>query len=286
MVLGGLPHDAVRRVSHDARWLTLGRNGGGRRFIAVDLDPGPAGTAGQLFCYEIGPSGWPVELVAGSVTALLRRFVDAAGGRDSTTPAWVHGAEEATYTGRPDGPWPVDSVTRLAAADDVQHCVLGGCPHIDLAGCAPLSRLRVLQVRDVQTVELALPHRVPVESLMVSAPAVDLTGLSGHPSIWDLTVSGTGAPVSIAPLATLPELARLDLSGVDVPDLELVVGLPRLRVLVLDAGQWARLRDLDAIPVGLAAAELAGNNTFEVEIEWSAAFGVSAGPRRLLRGSL
>ncbi len=301
VVLGGWPHDAVRRVSHSSRWLTLGRNGGGRRFIAVDLDPGPAGTAGQLFEYEYGV--YPTDVVAGSVTALLRHVVEAAERGDRglssddgeledfgswlpTPPPGGEGPNNPAYNGWPTGRRQVSDAADLAdEPGDVQALDMGGAPRVSLAGLAPLTRLRVLRVRQAESAELTLPPDVPVESLTLEVPSVDLAELSGHPTLWDLTVASVAGPVPVAPLAGLPALERLALAGIDVPDLELVAKLPRLRVLVLDEAQWQRLRDLDAVPAGLAAAELAGDNPFDVEAGWLAGFD-RATTSKVLRGRL
>jgi cell wall assembly regulator SMI1 len=298
VVIGGLPHDAARRVSHSARWVTLGRNGGGRRFIAVDLDPGPKGTFGQLFEYEYG-CDLPVEVISESVTALLRHVVDAVlqaserGDRyeDTTGPRLRMPAADggttdgSAYDGRPPGEGLVASVAELTEPADVQVLELGGRPHIELAELAPLTRLRALVIRKVQTVDLALPHQVPVESLTVCAPSLDLAGLSGHPTLWDVTVTDAIGPVSIAPLTALSALERLNLSGLDVPDLELIATLPRLKVLVLDARQWRYLRERDSVPATLAAVELAGDNPFDVEAEWAAGFARTTADA-VLRGRL
>jgi hypothetical protein len=287
-------------VSHSPRWVTLGRNGGGRRFLAVDLDPGPAGTAGQLFEYEYGVL--PTDVVAGSVTALLRHVVEAAelgdrGAADDGEPAdfgdWLPtpppgggGPNDPAYDGWVFGRQPVADVAALTGeTGDVQGLDLGGAPRVSLAGLGAFGRLRAVRVRDAEVAELALPAAAPVESLEVRVASADLAGLAGHPTLWDLTVAGAAGPVPIAPLADLPALERLELAGVDVPDLELVAKLPRLRVLALDGDQWRRLREAGAVPAGLAAAELSGDSPFDAEAEWLAGFDRPAAGR-VVRGRL
>ncbi len=140
---------------------------------------------------------------------------------------------------------------------------------IDLAEVAPLRNLREVAVYRAAAVNLGLPHRLPVESLTVEATAADLGSLAGHPTLWSLTVKALAAPVSIEPLATLPALADLDLSTVEVTDLERVAALPGLRILTLHRRQWQHLRDRDALPAGLAAAVLSSGAALVEAVDWT-----------------
>jgi hypothetical protein len=62
--------------------------------------------------------------------------------------------------------------------------------------------------------------------------------------------------LTVDALRTLPALSHLDLAGTRVADLERLATLPNLRVLVLDRDQWRHLAQRDAIPAGLAGAQL------------------------------
>ncbi|MFE9580538.1 hypothetical protein ACFYO1_29450 [Nocardia sp. NPDC006044] len=74
-------------------------------------------------------------------------------------------------------------------------------------------------------------------------------------------------------MATLSSLQRLDISELEVRDLETVAALLALRVLAATTRQRQLLRDRDAMPARLAAAELAGDAAFDDEITWVAGFG-------------
>ena len=117
--------------------------------------------------------------------------------------------------------------------------------------------------------DLALPHHVPAEALAVNAASINLATIAGHPSLWQLRIKGAAAPISIEPLTTLPALAHLDLSAVEVTDLEWVTDIPRLKVLELNPGQWQYLRDRDAVPTSLAAAVLGEVTQLAEAVDWA-----------------
>jgi Leucine-rich repeat (LRR) protein len=148
----------------------------------------------------------------------------------------------------------------VAELDDplaIQQLYLNKAAVADLAGLAPLHNLREVSVNQATTAIAALPHHLPVEALAIDAANADISLLNHHPTLWHLTLKGIGGTVSIEPLASLPALAYLDLSGVTVPDLERVATLPALRVLVLNGRQWRHLREHGAVPTALAGARMA-----------------------------
>ncbi len=66
----------VRTVTWHPRWIPFAEHGDGNVF-AVDLAPGPRGTAGQVIEFGGGQDETaPVPLVAGSVTDLSAELVD------------------------------------------------------------------------------------------------------------------------------------------------------------------------------------------------------------------
>jgi len=161
-------------------------------------------------------------------------------------------------------------VADLADPLAVQELCLNDSGTVDLADLALMGNLRVVKVNRAAAVDLALPHHLPIESLRVEATAADLARLAGHPTLWNLTIKALADPVSIEPLATLPALAYLDLSTIEVTDLERVAALPQLRVLALNHRQWQYLRDRNALPTALAAAELSDHPSLVDAIDWTA----------------
>ncbi|SUB48022.1 hypothetical protein [Nocardia brasiliensis] len=93
-------------------------------------------------------------------------------------------------------------------------------------------------------------------------PAADLVAA-------EAALGMTGCPVRVERLAALPALLRLDVSGADVDDVAALADLD-LRVLVLDAEQWARLWAADRVPERLAVAECVGDVALPQLAEWAA----------------
>ncbi|MBU3061851.1 SMI1/KNR4 family protein [Nocardia sp. NEAU-G5] len=283
-VLESWPHGVVRRISRSPKWVIIGSSG--RDVTAVDLDPGPIGVSGQVIEFE--PDGLDAAVRRDdSVLAMLRRTVESLRVGESVweyydTEIADHPNEHAHLRGAGE------SVAELPGAIAVQSLTVDGRDSFDAAELAALPLLRQLQVRGVESVQLSVPHTVPLEQLDLTAPRIELEPLAGHPVLWDLSLSGATGPVHIAPLATLPSLQRLDISEIEVFDLEAVAALPALRVLVATVRQWRLLRDRDAVPAGLAAAELVGDAAFDDEIAWAAGFGVNPGTASLpiMRGTL
>ncbi|HEY3505410.1 MAG TPA: SMI1/KNR4 family protein [Actinocatenispora sp.] len=283
VVLESAPYGRIRRLSRGVRWITVATDRA-CNWCAVDLDPAPGGVSGQLFEYGRDHHG-PVGYVAESVTAILRDVVAAlrSGTCVDEDPAEAYlvlperiGAAVQVDHGAAVGLGDTSvaaAVATLPSPSDVQQLYLNDGEHVDLAELAPLPRLRSVRVNRAGTVELAVPHTVPLESLEVTAGTTGLAPLAGHPSIWDVTIAGTTHPVRIAPLLDLPALTRLDLSAVTVHDLDLVARMPTLRVLVLDQAQWRHLREAGAVPERLAAAELTGAPTLADAVAWAGILG-------------
>ncbi|WP_406233845.1 SMI1/KNR4 family protein [Nocardia sp. NBC_01009] len=263
------PHGVVRRISRSPKWVIIGTSD--RDVTAVDLDPGPIGVCGQVIRFE--PDGWYAPFRQDdSVLAVLRRTVEALRAGESALDYYNaqiedHPRHQAYLRGVGE------SVADLPGAIAVQALTVDDRDSFDAAELASLPTLRELRVRGTESVRLSVPHTVPLEQLHLHAPRIELEPLAGHPTLWGLTLSGATEPVHIGPLATLPSLQRLDISAIEVCDLEAVAALPTLRVLVATTPQWQLLRDRDAVPAGLAAAELVGDAAFDDEITWAAGFG-------------
>ncbi|MFI6046592.1 SMI1/KNR4 family protein [Nocardia sp. NPDC051321] len=270
IVFESWPHGVVRRISRSPKWVIIGTSD--RDVTAVDLDPGPIGVSGQVIKFE--PDGWYAAFRQDdSVLAVLRRTVEALRAGESVLEYYNAQIEDhpkhAAYL-RGVG----ELVSELPGAIAVQKLTVDDRDSFDEAELASLPLLRELRVRGVESVQVSVPHTVPLEQLQLHAPRIDVEPLAGHPTLWDLTLSGATEPVHIGSLATLPSLQRLDISAIEVSDLEVVATLPALRVLVATMRQWQLLRDRDAVPAALAAAELAGDAAFYDEITWAASFGV------------
>ncbi|MGW0431163.1 SMI1/KNR4 family protein [Micromonospora sp. NPDC003197] len=258
VVYEAYPPGRVRRVFRSDWWVEIGADFGGN-YCAIDLDPGPEGTAGQIIEYGRDVYG-PVRYVAESVTVALQNALaalrdDGTSRRDSDDPQYNH----SEWVGE-------RRVADVVAGLDIQELYLGGAD-LQLAELAPLRHLRSVSVNRATVVTAALPSDVPVEWLSIDAAEVDLSPLGSHPTLWGMRLAAH-SPISIAPLAELPALAHLDLSEVDVTDLHRVAELPGLRVLELSLAQWRELRDRDALPAGLAAAALNGFTPLTEADEW------------------
>jgi hypothetical protein len=127
----------------------------------------------------------------------------------------------------------------------------------------------MVSVNRAGRVRSAPPPHLPVESLSLDTGSADLEPLAEHPTMWDLSVRGSAEPVDVQLLATLPTLARLDLSGATVCNETQLAGLTELRVLALSQPQWRHLREADRIPNRLAAAELSGFAPLADAISWA-----------------
>lgn len=260
VIFEAYPAGRVRRVSRNDWWVEVGTDWGGN-CCAVDLDPGPDGTPGQIIEYGRDVTG-PVNFVADSVTAALRDAITALradpGPRSTSLhPHFSHSVRQGER-----------SVADVVLGLDVQQLYLNQGDVVRLAELEPLRQLRSVSINRAASVTSGLPPGVPVESLSIDAAEVDPSSLSPHPTLWKLRLA-TRSPIGIAALAGLPRLAHLDLSGAEVGDLHRVTDLAGLRVLELNLAQWQRLRELDAVPAGLAAVALNGFARLEDAEQWA-----------------
>ncbi|MEU4623468.1 SMI1/KNR4 family protein [Actinoplanes sp. NPDC023801] len=156
-------------------------------------------------------------------------------------------------------------------------------PGVSFADLSGLPHLRSIVVHAATgPVDMTIPPGLPVEKVHVVAAGFDpalLAGArppNGSPGLRFLTLAGNTAPVSIAALAALPGLLRLDLSGAAVTDIEAIAGFPALRVLVLNERQWTTLLAAGRLPGTLAAVSLAGDAGVAESTRWQKAFGRAA----------
>ncbi|WP_069161168.1 SMI1/KNR4 family protein [Nocardia altamirensis] len=277
VVLEGWPHGTIRRVSGNAQWVFIGTSD--RNADAVDLDPGPDGRRGQLIRTDLEMH--TVTRWADSVTDVLRMSIEAQRAEENLDS--LYNAAQPIGTSRLQNP--AELIEDLSDKFTVQDLRLRHRDSFDAAEIAVLPALRTLRLDGIRSLNLAVPHDIPLEALWVTAPHIDLEPLSGHPVLWDVYLAGAEHPVRIAPLASLKNLQRLDISDIDVTDPEIVGELADLRVLVANLQQWRRLRELDAVPPNLAAAELAGDASFADEAAWADTFGRGA-ELPVIRGKL
>ncbi|WP_433580383.1 SMI1/KNR4 family protein [Nocardia brasiliensis] len=278
VVSEGWPHSMIQRVSRSAGWVFIGTSD--RNAHAVDLDPGPAGRRGQLI--EVGLGYESATRWAESVTEALQKSIESQ--RAPENFGSLYDTAQPTHTRRLHDP--AETIEDLPDKFAVQKLELRLRDSFDAAEFAALPMLRRLRIDGIRTLNLAVPQDIPLESLCVSAPHIDLEPLSGHPVLWDVHLAGAQHPVRIAPLAALKNLQRLDISEIDIADPEIIAELADLRVLVANPQQWRRLRELDAVPANLAAAELAGDASFAEEAAWAGTFGAECAELPVIRGTL
>lgn len=187
------PPGTIRAVSRHPRWIPFADHNDGNMF-AVDLAPGPRGTAGQVIEYGSDHDDEPVSHVAGSVTDLLAELVAMLRAGDVDTvpgesfwifPAYTKG-ETPDYSRRvtPGQDW----IAALPDPGHVQELLIHDAGTVDLSPLAALPRLRILRVQDGVTVTgLDALRSCPLELLDITARQLDLTG---HPTLRILSVRG------------------------------------------------------------------------------------------------
>ncbi|WP_203841230.1 SMI1/KNR4 family protein [Winogradskya humida] len=251
VVFDSYPHGRVKRVARSDWWVTFAPDYG-MNYAAVDLDPAPGGAYGQII--EFGRDVWgPVRYIAPSVLALLR---------------------EPGLSESPAGPQPH---TTPADADRTQHVHLRGTDEVILSDLAGLPHLRSITAIDrshgATSADLAIPAGLPVEIVDIEAGAFDPGLLATTPTLRYVRLAGNTTPVSIAGLAALPELLRLDVSEAAVSDIAAVAAFPALKVLVLSGRQWTELLATGRQPSRLAGAAMGGLVGVREAVAWFTAIG-------------
>ncbi|MEU9110421.1 SMI1/KNR4 family protein [Streptomyces sp. NPDC048483] len=250
------PPGAVRRSLNRPGWIPFAHSTGGDH-LAVDMDPGPAGRPGQVIRTGVSHAQGP-HYVADSITTFLRRLVEALERGDHTyEPGDLryeadlpdrHEAEEArewNVTGSPSlSPGAHPLVQRLRATHTN-----------DLAFVRQAPSLNTLDLTCGTSLDLTPLRDVPLESVVLNLPSIDLTPLTLRSDLRALTLTAR-TPVDLAPLRGLPHLWALDISRAPVDSIEVIADLDNLCYLALRHDQWKELwRRTDRLPV-LAAVRL------------------------------
>jgi cell wall assembly regulator SMI1 len=252
------PYGHVRRLSRSDWWVTFAPDHGGND-AAVDLDPAELGAYGQLLMHGRDVHG-PIVYLAASVRQLMRTVLAAMRGAQPGDEDW---GWHAVGWSVPDHQWFVDLggaalVDEVAAVDDASLIQL---PH--------LRSIRVLDSRQTaERVDLSIPPGAPVEQVHVQAKRFDPQRLAATPTLAYVTLGGNSEPVSVAALAGLPNLVRLDLAEATVADVGAIATFPALRALSLNPQQWAELLGTGWTPSRLAAVELGGRASLAEAAAW------------------
>ncbi|MER7012827.1 SMI1/KNR4 family protein [Saccharopolyspora sp. NPDC000359] len=268
------PPGVIKRLSRNDWWITFATDFAMNN-LAVDLDPAERGRSGQVFEYGRDVHG-PPDHYAESVSEVLSSVVAALreGDYEDEDPESDY---LQTYTGLGGAGFGErvhhdfgsrDLADVVEGADDAQRIVINDAVELDLAALAPLRDLRELRINRAKVVVPALSGLPALESLSIEAERIDLDALADQPTVWDLKLTGAAERLDIAVLHTLPKLTRLDLSEVEVDDITPIADLPGLRVLVLNAAQWADLRRAGLRPPNLAAAERVGTGSLRETADW------------------
>ncbi len=288
------PYGHVRRLSRNDWWVTFAPDYGGND-AAVDLDPAELGAYGQLLMYGRDVHG-PIVYVAASVRHLMRTVLGAMRRAAPGDEDWEW---HAVGWSVPDHQWFVDVggaalVDEVAAVDDaslIQSAHLrqvGQVRLVDLAGLPHLRSIWVLDSRQkAEHVDLSIPPGAPVEQVHVQAERFEPRRLAATPTLAYVTLGGNSEPVSVAALADLPNLVRLDLAEATVSDVGAIAMFPALRVLSLNPHQWAELLGTGWTPNRLAGVELGGHASLAEAAAWLTAMpgaGHAAVRYRTIRG--
>ncbi|WP_125616468.1 SMI1/KNR4 family protein [Actinomadura sp. WAC 06369] len=263
---GGTPPGVVRRWVGTPKWVPFATSTGGD-FLAVDMDPGPAGRPGQVIRMGRNYGGAPM-LVAPSVTHMLRALVAALDrGAYRNDEGYLHvDAEFPSYLDPSKSFWRGNAPIP-AKPKRIRHLVVDKVRDVDLSPVRNAPHLHAVTLFGDGPADLAPLRDAPVEMLQAELGAVDLAPLAGHPALRAVRLK-TSEPVDLGVLRTLPRLQALDLSGSAVRDLGVLRELDGLLSLTLSPEQW---REVGAVP-GLSAAELAGDPAPGQIREWAEGF--------------
>jgi cell wall assembly regulator SMI1 len=284
------PPGHVRRLSGNDWWVTIASDDNGNH-LAVDLDPDIDGGYGQVLQFD--RDGDAPILTDRSITSRLERSVASL----RETESWTDDDDDATWppyardfdlprnpheaTIYLDGRRLAEALGDLETPTQVQCLrifatdgIVPDVAPVDLDDLSPLPVLRQVDVVRPASVTGRLPDSV--EAFEVLDGDLDLAALTGHPTLWSLTIEH-GVRVDTARLTDLPRLVRLQIGAVD-GDVTRVANLPGLRVLIAPPAVWQQLREHDALPTGLAAVSSAhvsrvhvsgDDMTVAEEVAWS-----------------
>ncbi|GAA2113462.1 SMI1/KNR4 family protein [Actinomadura alba] len=267
-----VPPGRVRRSRSRPGWIPFATSEGGA-FLAVDMDPGPAGRPGQVIAVGIDLVG-PVY-VADSVTAMLRRHVEALRRGD-------YELDEGYLDVGAQWPdrWNLEEKLGWDAGDHgeslrempstVQYLTSYQAAGLDLEPARRAPLLRSVTLAGPGPVDLHPLCDAPLETAHLFLDHNDLSPLAGHPTLRALRL-GSRNPVDLGVLRTLPRLHGLDLSRAVVHDIETLLDLDRLLFLSLRHEQWLQLWEHGTLP-WLAAAGLGGTPSPADAEEWAARF--------------
>ncbi|MGV9351221.1 SMI1/KNR4 family protein [Streptomyces spiralis] len=259
------PPGAIRRWLSSPNWIPFATSTGGD-YLAVDMDPGPAGRPGQVI--RVGKNYQRPVYVADSVTTMLRRHVAALDRGDY----WQedeyldvdveipsHLDDSKTFW-RGEGPIPKEP-------HRIHTLVVDKVKSLDLESVRRAPHMRAVTLYGEGSVDLHPLLDIPLEALCLHLDTVDLHQLAGHPTLRVVELS-TKQPVDLSALRTFPRLEGLELSDAIVQDVGTIADLSGLLSLTLSYEQW---QELDKVPP-LAAAGLGGDSTLSQVNEWAARF--------------
>ncbi|QUQ62928.1 SMI1/KNR4 family protein [Kutzneria sp. CA-103260] len=225
------PYGHVKRLCRNDWWLPFAVSEDWE-FLAVDLDPAPAGQPGQVLRFDENTE------IAGYVADSVERLLSP----------WTS----------PDEPEPkriANGTLDLTPAPDLQLLRTNAVAEVDMAALTVFPMLRELTVTGADRVLAAdLPS---LEALDLNAREFDPTPLAGTTALWSLSLRGLEHPVDARVIATISSLIRLDLSGVEVTNIEALADLPALRMLTLDKDRWTRVNLPNLAILGLDGGTLA-----------------------------
>ncbi|WP_405795272.1 SMI1/KNR4 family protein [Streptomyces sp. NBC_01506] len=264
------PPGAVRRSHDRPGWIPFAY-GGGLDYLAVDMDPAENGRPGQVI--RIGMRRPRPEYVADSVTALLRRHVDALRqGRyfedgyleidlGDMTDLRRNAADDPDRTYRTHGT--VDGAGICATTRTLE--VTAGAD-VDLTAVRGAPLLCRAELR-CESADLEPLNTVPIGELKLDLLAVDLSPLAGNGTLRTLTVTAPHG-VDLEPLCSAERLAGLDLSRAAARDVTVLGRMRGLRHLSLRYEQWLELWASDGTPPRLAVAILDGEHSPTTKADW------------------
>lgn len=176
------PENRVRPIAVSPAWIPFGTDGGGNLY-AVDLDPAPGGTKGQvIFLHHEDDAG--AAYLAPSITALLAGDIAAHTWTDPLQdPRMVRLAPAALKVA---GRKPRKALKKYVLDNELLEVLVTGGSPFDLGPIAGHPRLRTLEAAD----DLIDPTQV------MNLPALQFLSLA--PSAWHRLVAERSIPAGLA----------------------------------------------------------------------------------------